>query len=102
MADEQIQKLAGDMLSFKDTPPRSGLINNFDQLAGVPGVNAKIIDVLKQEFYLAPFTIRQVEMVGPKVGADLKHRRFWRLFTRLGECWCISPSGLSGSMGWPR
>jgi preprotein translocase subunit SecF len=84
MADEQIQKLAGDMFSFKDTPPRSGLINNFDQLAGVPGVNAKIIDVLKQQFYLSPFNIRQVEMVGPKVGADLKRQAVLATLYALG------------------
>src|SRR5262249_32104605 len=68
LSDPQLQKLVADMLDFRNTPPRSGLITSFDQLAAVPGVNAAIIKTLKQECYLTPFSVRQVEMVGPKVG----------------------------------
>src|SRR6266536_596825 len=53
--DEQLQKLVSEMLSFRDTPPRSGLITSFDQLAAVPGVNSNIINVLIQQCYLAPY-----------------------------------------------
>lgn len=72
LSDQQLQKLAGDILNFRNTPPRSGLVNDFNQLASVPGVTPAVINVLKQECYLAPFTIRNVEMVGPKVGAELR------------------------------
>jgi preprotein translocase subunit SecF len=72
--EEQLQKLVSDMLSFRNTPPRSGLVRSFDQLAGVPGVNSNIINVLKQQCYLAHFNIRSVDMVGPKVGAELRHK----------------------------
>ena len=72
--EEQLQKLVSDMLSFRNTPPRSGLVRSFDQLAGVPGVNSNIINVLKQQSYLAHFNIRSVDMVGPKVGAELRHK----------------------------
>ena len=70
--DAQLQKLAADLLAFRNKPPQSGLISNFDQLAAVPGVNPVIINTLKQEAYLAPFTVRKVEVVGPKVGSDLR------------------------------
>ena len=33
-----------------------------------------IINALKQECYLAPYTVRQTEMVGPKVGAELRNK----------------------------
>ena len=49
MAEPQLQKLVADILNFRDTPPRSGLITNFDQLSSLPGVNAGIINTLKQE-----------------------------------------------------
>jgi len=62
------------MLNFRNTPPRSGLITSFDQLAAVPGVNSNIINVLKQQCYLAPYEVRGVDMVGPKVGAELRHK----------------------------
>jgi preprotein translocase subunit SecF len=74
MAEPQLQKLVADILNFRDTPPRSGLITNFDQLGSLPGVNAGIINTLKQETYLAPYTVKKTEMVGPKVGAELRNK----------------------------
>jgi preprotein translocase subunit SecF len=72
LSDEELQKLVTEMRSFRDTPPRSGLVRNFDELAAVAGVNAQVVSVLKQECSLAPFSVRRVEIVGPKVGADLR------------------------------
>src|SRR5260370_33709946 len=74
MAEPQLQKLVADILNFRDTPPRSGLIASFDQLSSLPGVNAGIINTLKQEPYLAPYTVKSTEMVGPKVGAELRNK----------------------------
>jgi preprotein translocase subunit SecF len=74
LSDTQLDQLVTDLLKFKNTPPRSGLITSFDQLAGVPGVNASAINTLKQECSLAPFSVREVEIVGPKVGADLRRQ----------------------------
>src|SRR5579871_3849716 len=72
LSEPQLQKLITDMLNFRNTPPRSGLLTDFNQLSSVPGVTPAVINTLKQECYLAPFTIRNVEMVGPKVGAELR------------------------------
>ena len=72
MSDQQLQDLAKAMLEFRNTPPRSGLIRNFDELNGVPGVTPTVISVLKADLSLAPFAIRQAQIVGPKVGADLR------------------------------
>jgi preprotein translocase subunit SecF len=74
MTDPQFQKLIADLLDFRNTPPRSGLVTDFTQFSAVPGVNPAIISTLQQECYLAPFAIRQVEMVGPKVGAELRNK----------------------------
>jgi preprotein translocase subunit SecF len=71
LSEPQFQQLIKDLLAFRNNPPQSGLITNFDQLSTVPGVNANIINILKQETYLAPFAVRQVEVVGPKVATDL-------------------------------
>lgn len=84
LSDQDLQKLVSDMLNFRNTPPRSGLISSFDQLTGVPGVTPAVVNVLKQECYTAPFSIRQVEMVGPKVGEDLKRQAVWVTLTALG------------------
>jgi len=84
MSDAQLQKLVADMLDFRNTPPRSGLITSFDQLSGVPGVTPAVVNTLKQECYLAPFSVRRVEVVGPKVGADLRERAIWATLAALG------------------
>jgi preprotein translocase subunit SecF len=70
--DEQLTRLVSEILNFRNTPPRSGLLTSFDQLSSVPGVNSNIINVLKQQCYLAPYNVRSVDMVGPKVGAELR------------------------------
>jgi preprotein translocase subunit SecF len=70
----QLQSLVSNVLRFRDTPPRSGLITDFNQLASVPGVTPAILNVLRQECYLSPYHIKDVAMVGPKVGAELRNK----------------------------
>ena len=74
MNDQQLQAVVKAMLEYRDTPPRSGLITDFNQLASVPGVNTGIMNTLKQESYLSPYHILQTQMVGPKVGAELRNK----------------------------
>jgi len=74
VSEDQLQALAKSILSFRDTAPRSGLIQNLGALSSVPGVTPQILQVLNQECYPGGFTIRNVEIVGPKIGADLRHQ----------------------------
>lgn len=84
LSDEQLRKVVSDILDYRNTPPRSGLISSFDQLASVPGVNSVMINTLKQQCSLAPFSIRGVEMVGPKVGAALRQKAVLATLYALG------------------
>jgi preprotein translocase subunit SecF len=84
LSEPQLQQLVKDLLTFKNTPPRSGVISNLDELSTVPGVNANIINILKQECYLAPFSVRQVATVGPKVASDLKKQAVEATLLALG------------------
>ena len=72
MSDQQLKDLAAGVLRFRDTPPRSGLITDFQQLASVPGVNAGMINTLRQECYLSSYHEGGTQVVGPKVGAELR------------------------------
>jgi len=49
---------------------RGGLVDSIDNLAGV--TTPAVLAELKQDAYLSGFTIRNVEIVGPQVGAQLK------------------------------
>lgn len=84
VSEEQLRGIVDAMFEFRTTPPRSGLITSFDQLSAVPGVTPAMIETLKEEAYLAPFAVRQVEVVGPKVGADLRQRALWATLAALG------------------
>jgi preprotein translocase subunit SecF len=73
LSDTQLQELAANLTSYRDKN-LSGLITDFNQLSSVSGMNPGIMNTLRQETYLAPFHIVQVQMVGPKVGADLRNK----------------------------
>jgi preprotein translocase subunit SecF len=83
VSEEQLQAVAKSVIEYKDTQ-HSGLLNSFDQLSGVAGVTPQMIGVMKQELSLSPFTIRQTEVVGPKVGADLQKTAILATLYALG------------------
>ena len=74
MNDQQLRDVAKAALSFKNTPPRSGIITSFDQLNGVAGLTPKVIDVMKQQCYTSSFSVIGAEVVGPKIGAELRSK----------------------------
>ena len=74
LSEDQLQALTKAITTFRDTPPRSGLISTLDDLSGVPGVTAQALKVVKQECFPGNFAIRSVETVGPRIGADLRQQ----------------------------
>ena len=84
MSEAQLLDLAKNILNYRDTPPRSGLIRNLDELSRVPGATPQVLNVLKQETYPAPFAIIKTEVVGPKVGAELQRKAILAVLYALG------------------
>jgi preprotein translocase subunit SecF len=74
MSPETLQDLARQMVAFRDSPPRSGLIGSFEELRAVQGVTPEVIGALEQAYSLPGFSIRSVEIVGPRVGAALRRQ----------------------------
>jgi preprotein translocase subunit SecF len=74
LSEDQLQALTKQITTYRDTPPRSGLIRNLDELSSVPGITPKVLAVIKQECSIGNFAIRNVEIVGPKIGADLRQQ----------------------------
>lgn len=70
-SEEQLQELAKTIQEHRDSA-KGGLLGNIDALSGVSGVTPEVITVLKQETYLAPYQIRGFDLVGPKVGEELR------------------------------
>ncbi|MFN0106342.1 MAG: protein translocase subunit SecF [Bryobacteraceae bacterium] len=75
MNEQQVQDLAKAITTYRDTQ-RRGLIGNIDSLSGVNGVSPQVLNVLKQETFLAPYQVLGFELVGPKVGAELRSQAF--------------------------
>jgi preprotein translocase subunit SecF len=73
MNETQVEQLAKDILSYRDEKA-SGLVTNFQQLSSVPGMNSGIMNALQQECYLGSYHVGRVEMVGPKVGEQLRSK----------------------------
>lgn len=84
MNDEQLLALARRIMEFKNTPPRSGMLTSFDQLKEVDGVTPQMIEVIRQQCYLAPFTIRSAEVIGPKIGAEMRNKAVLAVLYALG------------------
>jgi preprotein translocase subunit SecF len=71
LSDPQINDLAAAVIGYRNQ--HGGLLANIDEVRAVPGVTQPVLNVLHQEAYLAPYTAaRDIEIVGPKVGADLR------------------------------
>jgi len=83
LSEQQLQDVATAIKNFRDAAPRSGVLRSIDELQGVPGVTPQVISALKQETYTAPYSIRQVEVVGPKMGAELRRQAIYVVLAAL-------------------
>jgi len=83
LSDQQLKDLVARLLAFRDRD-RSGLVRNFDELRGVAGVTPQTLAALKEQCYLAPFNVQKVEVVGPKVGAELRTQAILATLYALG------------------
>jgi preprotein translocase subunit SecF len=70
-AGDRYQQLARKLLDYRDKNA-NGVLTNFDDLSKVDGVTAPVLAAVKSSYALGPFAIRNVEVVGPKVGAELR------------------------------
>jgi preprotein translocase subunit SecF len=82
-AGDRYQQLARQILDYRDKT-LNGLIINFDDLGKVPGVTPAVLAPLKDGYSLGPFAIRNVEIVGPKVGAELRRQAVFVTLYALG------------------
>jgi preprotein translocase subunit SecF len=70
-AADKYHTLATNILAFRDKD-KNGVIENFSELSQVSGVTPAAISAIQDNYTLAPFTVRGVEIVGAKVGAELR------------------------------
>ncbi len=72
-AGDRYKELAASLTSARDSG-HEGIITNFNELANVPGVTPAVLQTLASDYALSNFTVRDAEIVGPKVGAQLRRQ----------------------------
>jgi len=72
-AGDKYQQIAKNLLTFRDTD-KNGVLSSLDELSKVEGATPAVLSAIKDTYSLAPFTIRNVEIVGPKVGGELRNQ----------------------------
>jgi preprotein translocase subunit SecF len=82
-AGDRYQQLAKKLLDYRDKNA-NGVLTNFDELSKVDGVTGPVLAAVKNSFALGPFAIRNVEVVGPKVGAELRKQAIFVTLYALG------------------
>ena len=82
LSEEDLQKLVKSIVDYKVS--HGGLLKSFDEVSGVSGVTPQVVAALKENFALAPFTILSADVVGPKVGGELRTQAILATLYALG------------------
>ncbi len=82
LSEQELQDLCKAMETYRAN--KSGLLSSFDELSAVKGVTPQVLAALKKECTLGSFTIRSSEVVGPKVGAELRKQAILATLYALG------------------
>jgi len=72
LSEQDLQDLSAEISTYRKD--HGGILRSVDELSGVKGVTPKVIEVLKANVALGPFTILSTEVVGPKIGAELRQQ----------------------------
>jgi preprotein translocase subunit SecF len=80
-ATQRYTQQANAILHYRDDQ-HSGLIDSISNLSGV--ADPAVVNELKQNAYLSGFAVRNVEIVGPQVGQQLRHQALAATLYSLG------------------
>ena len=72
-ANVKYQAQAQAVADYRDKE-QSGVLSSLDQLKGAPGVDPAVAASLSDGFFVSDFGVRDVAIVGPQVGAQLRQQ----------------------------
>jgi len=82
LSEQDLQDLCSAINVYR--ADNGGILRSVDQLSGVKGVTPKVIEVLKANATLGPFTILKLQVVGPKIGSELRRQAVLATLYALG------------------
>jgi len=74
-AADRYAQLAKQLADYRDRAAR-GVVANVDDLRQA-GATPAVVSALKDSFYASPFAVINVEIVGPKVGSELRRQAIY-------------------------
>jgi preprotein translocase subunit SecF len=82
-AGDRYNQLAQRLIDARNVT-NGGIVTNMDELKNVEGVTPGVLSSLANGFSLADFTIRNVDVVGPTVGSQLRRQAIFATLYALG------------------
>jgi preprotein translocase subunit SecF len=82
-ASDRYAQIAKNLTDSRDKD-HSGLLTSFDDLKGADSASPAVVSMLKNNFGLGKFAVRDVEIVGPKVGEQLRTKAIIVTLCALG------------------
>ncbi len=70
-ADKRYSAQAQAMVDYREKF-QGGVLNSADQLKSAPGVDPTVVASLPDGFFLSDFRVRDVQIIGPQVGGQLR------------------------------
>jgi len=80
-AEQRYTAIAQQIEDFRNKQ-RGGILTSIDDLRGV--APEEVLSALQQDFFTSDFVVRNVEIVGPQVGSQLRHQAVMASLYSLG------------------
>jgi preprotein translocase subunit SecF len=80
-AQQRYSAIAHQIDDFRNKQ-RGGILNSLDELNGI--APAEVLTSMQQDFFTSGFVVRNVEIVGPQVGSQLRHQAILATLYSLG------------------
>jgi len=81
-AEEDVQKLVKGIRDYRIG--KGGIVGSMDEFSGVAGVKPEVLTTLKEIGTVGKFAILSTDVVGPKIGAELKTKAILATLYALG------------------
>jgi preprotein translocase subunit SecF len=76
-----VEKIANDIIEKKTG--LGGIFSDISQISSINNISKESFDKLKDKIFLSSFIVDRVEMVGPKVGKDLRSKAFFAIIASI-------------------
>jgi len=80
---DRYTQLANRLTAARDSD-HSGIVTSFDQLKNVDGATPPVLTALSNDYSLSNFAIRDADIVGPRVGSQLRRQALFATLYALG------------------